>query len=140
MTENYTTDDGKSKILFEIKRQYPNDLKSIKSVGIPIDVHLAWFMSEGTYVTEYLVEPSFIIKELKQKCDMNLVETESFGNLIEIYRDFFENTAQSESVGATRKALMDMKELYNMNDPLNKSLYRYSVMNRYYIFRKGGQN
>jgi SAM-dependent methyltransferase len=137
LRENYTTDDGKNKLLFEIKRQYPEDIKSFKGLGIPIDVHMAWIMYEGIYVTEYLVEPAFIVNELQKKCGLRLVETETFGNIMEINRDFFQNTAQFESVPKTRKVLMDFKQIYNLDDPVNQSLHKYSVMNRYYIFRKG---
>ena len=138
----YISDDGQKKTLFDIVKKYPDnlDIKSLKSsdknFGIQIDVHNPMFMNEGEYITEYLVNPSFLINELKSKCNMRLVETESFQNLYYVYQDFFVNTAEYESKLETRKFFDNVKEFYNLNDEVTKSLFEFSRLNRYYIFQK----
>jgi SAM-dependent methyltransferase len=135
-------DEGQSRKLFEIIRKYDNkiDLSRLKTseenLGLAIDVHIPIFMDEGVYQTEYLVNPSFLIKELKTKCNMRLVESESFQNIYYVYEDFFKNTAQYESKSETRKFFNDVKQFYNLNDDITNKWFQYSKLNRYYIFQK----
>lgn len=141
ISRNYITEDGEKRILFDIVKKYPENLnisklKGDENLGIQIDVHLPMFMDEGVYLTEYLVNPSFIINELRTKCNMRLVETESFQNLYYVYQDFFNNTAQYESKQETRKFFNDVKEFYNSEDETTKNWFEYSRLNRYYIFQK----
>ncbi len=142
ITRDYINESGQKKILFDIVKKYPNDLninkmkKTDNHLGIQIDVHLPIFMEENTYHSEYLVIPSFLINELKTKCNMRLIETESFANLYYIYQDFFENTANYESKLETRKFFNDVKEFYNMNNSNNKNWFEYSKLHRYFIFQK----
>ena len=93
-------------------------------------------MDEGVYQTEYLVKPSFLINELKTKCNMRLIETESFQNLYYVYEDFFTHTANFESKLETRKFFNDVKEFYNKKDEITRDWFEYSKLNRYYIFQK----
>lgn len=137
----YITDDGEKRLLFDIVKKYPDSLNLSKTkgeanLGIQIDVHMPIFMDEGVYQTEYLVNPSFIINELRSKCNMRLVETESFQNLFYVYQDFFNNTAQFESKQETRKFFNDVKQFYNLEDETTKNWFEYSRLNRYYIFQK----
>jgi hypothetical protein len=141
ITRNYITDDGEKRILFDIVKKYPdsldiNKIKGDQNLGIQIDVHMPIFMDEGVYQTEYLVNPSFLINELRSKCNMRLVESESFQNLYYVYQDFFKNTAKYESKQETRKFFNDVKEFYNLEDETTKNWFEYSRMNRYYIFQK----
>jgi len=84
-----------------------------------------------------LVEPSYIISELSSKCNMRLIETESFGGFIETNRYLFEDVIQFESNERTKKSLYDWAAFYNDKDPLTASLKKYSQLHRYYIFRMG---
>ena len=135
-------DEGQQRKLFEIKRKYGNklDLSKLKTteqnLGLAIDVHMPIFMEEDVYQTEYLVNPSFLIRELKTKCNMRLVETESFQNIYYVYEDFFKNTANYESKSETRKFFNDVKQFYNLNDDITNKWFQYSRLNRYYIFQK----
>jgi hypothetical protein len=139
---DYISEDGKKNILFDIVKKYPNDLDLSKlnttesNLGIQVDVHLPMFMDEGVYLTEYLVRPQFLINELKTKCNMRLVETESFQNLYHVYQDFFENTSKYESKAETRKFFEGVKEFYNTKDEITRNWFEYSKLNRYYIFQK----
>jgi len=139
--KDYITEDGIKRPLFDIIKKYPElDIKTLKTeennLGIQLDVHISIFMDEGVYQTEYLVNPSFLIQELKTKCGLRLVETESFQNLYYVYQDFFNNTSQFESKIETRKFFNDVKQFYNQNDELNKNWFEFSKLNRYYIFQK----
>lgn len=141
VTKSYITEDGNKELLFDIIKKYPENslsksLTEETNLGKQIDVHLPIFMEEGTYVPEYLVNPPFLINELKTKCNMRLIETESFQNLYYVYEDFFKNTANFESKAETRKFFNDVKQFYDQNNELNKSWFEYSKMNRYYIFQK----
>ena len=142
ITREYIDDNGQKKILFDIIKKYPEDLninklkKSDNHLGIQIDVHLPIFMEENEYQSEYLVIPSFLINELKSKCNMRLIETESFANLYYVYQDFFQNTANYESKIETRKFFNDVKEFYNFNNAINKNWFEYSKLHRYFIFQK----
>ena len=132
--KNYISTDGENKVLFDIIKKY-NSIND-SDLGLQIDVHLPLFMDEGVYHSEYLVKPTFLINELKTKCNMRLIETESFQNLYYIYEDFFVNTANYESKLDTRKFFNDVKEFYNKKDDVTKDWFEYSKLTRYYIFQK----
>lgn len=133
-------EDGTSELLYDITKKYSNtSIKKLvgdENLGLAIDVHLPIFMEENVYRTEFLVKPSFLINELKTKCGMRLVETESFQNLYYVYEQFFKTTAQFESKLETRKFFADTKQFYNSDDVLAKGWFEYSKLNRYYIFQK----
>jgi SAM-dependent methyltransferase len=142
ITRDYITSDGQKRTLFDIVKKYPADtnlskLKTTESnLGLAIDVHIPIFMEEGVYQTEYLVNPSFLIRELKSKCNMRLVETESFQNIYYVYKDFFENTAEYESKSETRKFFANVKKFYDLKDETSRNWFEYSRHNRFYIFQK----
>ena len=134
ISKNYISKEGENKILFDIVKKYNSFDEA--DIGLQIDVHLPMFMDEGVYQSEYLVKPSFIINQLKTRCNMRLVETESFQNLYYVYEDFFQNTANFESKLDTRKFFNDVKLFYDKNDEISKDWFEYSKLNRYYIFQK----
>lgn len=130
----YTTDEGDKVLFFEAIKRY--DTKNLKKTGLAVDIHIKIFMEEDTYQTEYLVDKDFMIKELKEKCQMELVETELFENVYNNYKDFFENAVPFEEDARTRGFFMKVKEFYNMNDSVNRASFDMTKLNRYYIFRK----
>ena len=130
----YTADDGTQRYLFDIVKKYNTD--NLDQLGLPIDVHMPVFMQDGVYFTEYLVSPNFLMTSLKTNCNMRLVETNLFENLFNIYKDFFETTAQYEEKEETKKYFMNTKKFYNMEDENNKNWFDFSRLNRYYIFQK----
>lgn len=139
--KDYITDDGQKEMLFDIVKKYsgnldPSNLNPIENLGKQIDVHLPMFMAKGVYQTEYLVNPKFIISELKTKCNVRLVETELFQNLYYVYEDFFLNTAKYESKLETKKFFNNTKEFYDMKNPNTKSWFEFAKLNRYFIFQK----
>jgi hypothetical protein len=132
----YTDDLGKKKTLFEIVKKYVTGQKdSIRGTGNAIDVYMAWISQEGNYLTEYLVDKRFIEKELLESCDLELVDSDNFGNQRNIHKDFFENYAKYEEKDETKKFLGNVKEFYKLNE-VNNGCFVYNTLMRYYIFRK----
>lgn len=134
---HYTNDKGDKKILFELIKKFPNfEQNDVVGVGNALDVHVAWFMQEGNYMTEYLVDKNFIEKELLDECDLELVDTGMFDQLLNMHRDYFMNYAQYEENPETRNFLLNVKEYYNDKDDVNKGCYNNTRLTRYYVFRR----
>ena len=133
----FTNPTGEQKVLFEIVKKYENIKKGDDiGVGVPIDFHNALDFQEGVYITEYLVQKKFIEKELAQKCDLELVETDLFENQYIIHKDFFSGTFKSEDNEKTRKFLTDASEYYSIKSEVNSASYQLTRLYRYYVFRK----
>lgn len=132
----YYDDNGEKKILFDIVKKY--DEKSKEPLGNALDVHMAWLFDEGIYQTEYLVYPEFIIKSLKEKCSLELVETYEFENIFNDNKDFL-HVASEEEEGMSIKFFKDIYKFYTPTD-INVKCYNYSFFNRLYVFRKSETN
>ena len=131
LTEYYD-DNGEKKVLFDIIKKYDDNSKN--PLGNPIDVHMGWLFEEGVYQTEYLVYPEFIIKSLKEKCSMELVETYSFEDIFNDNKEFLKLSSEiEESI-----RIKFFKEIYKFYTPtdINSKCYTYSFLNRFYVFRK----
>ena len=136
----YTNTEGEQKIFFEILKRYEN-IKSDDNIGlgVAIDVHNALISQEGVYITEYLVQKEFLIKELFEKCKLELVDTDMFSNQFNKHKDYFTKIIEYEENPNTRQFLINVREFYDQNNEVNKSSYEMSKLNRYYIFRKQGK-
>lgn len=132
ITEYYTNNIGNKEILYDIQKKYTSD--NIKQLGLPINVLMSWISDE--YYTEYLVESNMLIKELKEKANLELVETNMFGSFYEMNREFLVNSTKYESINETNKWFSKTRLYYNAKDELNTSLLKYTKLTRYYIFRK----
>ncbi|CAH6421376.1 mRNA capping enzyme [uncultured virus] len=136
-TSYYTNQNGEQEVLFEIIKKYEKlDDNGIIGPGYAIDVYNSLILQEENYVTEYLVQKQFLEQEFLEKCDMQLVETDLFGNQFNIHEDYFKYVAQYEENVKTKKFLMNAAEYYNQKEEVNKASYQMSSLNRYYIFRK----
>ena len=128
----YYNDNGEKKILFDIVKKYDDNSKEM--FGNAIDVHMGWLFDEGVYRTEYLVYPEFLIKSLKEKCGMELVETYGFDEFFNDGREFLKLSSEiEESI-----RIKFFKETYKFYTPseINTKCYGYSFLNRFYVFRK----
>jgi len=132
--ESYYFDEGKQTKFFEIKKLYNE--KNIDKFGLKLDVHISSFMNPNTYITEYLVSKDFLIKELKEKCNLELVETELFENIYNNHKHFFNEIPEVESNQSSKSYFMTVKEIYDLSDNLNKASFEMSRLNRFYIFHK----
>jgi len=121
-------------------------------LGLGIDVYNATVNTKGQYFTEYLVDPDFLQKEFKNKCNMQLVESDLFYNIFNLYKKYFTIQMTSEDydylVGDNVKNHEKIVKYYQSLDPnkkshflteeidLNLAAFKMSSLNRYYIFRK----
>ena len=131
ITNEYLSKDGNKSILFDINRLYSSDVKNLKQTGLAIDVLMKW-ITDDDYYKEYLVDADFLIEKMK-KNGLSLIETDTFENLFDIYRDYLVNSTEFESINETNKFLSKVKKFYNdeyINFP------NYSFLTRYYIFQK----
>jgi len=131
--DEYYDNNGDKTLLFDIIKKYDDSNKS--KLGNAIDVHMAWLFEEGVYRTEYLVYKDFIIKSLKERCNLELVETCLFKDMFNNARDFLKLSSEIEEDIRRRKFFKDVYAYYNPSD-INKKCYEYSFLNRFYIFRK----
>ena len=138
-TQDYTDENGKSKILFEITKKYdkPKDKNVVIGPGNPIDVYLAWFCLEGRPLTEYLVDSEFVVKDLLDSCNLELVDTDSFENQLLINKPYLTQYAKFEDIAETRKFLADVAGFYKI-DNINDGCKIWNSLMRYYVFRKKG--
>lgn len=128
----YYDDNGEKKVLFDIVKKYDDNSK--EQLGNAIDVHMAWLFEDGVYQTEYLVYPEYIIKSLKEKCSMELVESYGFGEIFNDNKDFLKLCSEIEE-SVRIKFFKDVQKFYNPTD-INQKCYSYSFLNRFYVFRK----
>jgi SAM-dependent methyltransferase len=128
----YYDDNGEKKVLFDIVKKYDDNSKNL--LGNAIDVHMGWLFEDGVYQTEYLVYPEFIIKSMKEKCSMELVETYTFEDIFNDNKDFLKLSSEIEE-SIRIKFFKDIYKFYTPTD-INKKCYSYSFLNRFYVFRK----
>jgi len=133
--EYYTDNDGNKKIFFEIIKKYDKINEYPIGLGYTIDVHLSWISFENVFVSEYLVDKDFLIRELYKDCNMVLVETDLFENQYNIHKEYFSKYAKFESNEKTRKTLLDVAEYYKDNKFLD-GCKKFTNFNRFYIFKK----
>ena len=132
-SEYFTDDNGNKQILFTIK-----DVSIGNQPGLDqaYDFFTAMFMNEGSFETEYLVYPEFIEEEFKKKCNLSLIDSMSFKDLMDQQETFFLNTTNSESDLKRKKFLDNVVSFYNEKSSLNEASKQFSHLNRYYVFQK----
>jgi SAM-dependent methyltransferase len=136
----YYTTDGEKKVFMEIVKKF-NTPKVTKGehhkvgLGFAIDVYNSLISNEGTYITEYLVGKEFLIDELKQKCNMSLVDTMLFDQLFEANRDNITRISSYLENEKTKSFLQNVGAYYEPTE-FNKECFKITRLNRYYIFRK----
>ena len=100
-------------MFFEIVKKFNNINKDeIIGLGQAIDIFDATKFEEGNYVTEYLVDKRFLTKSLKEKCNMELIETGMFDTIFNINKGFFNDTYKHESIDKTKKFFEDAVKFY----------------------------
>lgn len=133
-TTYYTDQRGNKQKLFELKKYQAFGQKPYKT-GIALELFAAWMFNDDRYVTEYLVDKDFIVPDLEKDCDLVLVETDTFDNQYEIQRDYLLNYAKYDENKDTRNFLLNAASYYEHNE-LNGACFKYTELERYYIFRK----
>ncbi len=135
-TEWYTDDSGDKKKLFEITKQFELSKKDspIFGTGNCILFYFASFMKENKPIPEYLVHPKFLENELKEKCNLKLIESESFEKIYNIHKEYFKNVAPMEKDPRHHRNLNNIATYYDMSNGMNKSSFQLTKLYRYYIF------
>jgi SAM-dependent methyltransferase len=134
--QKYTTDEGVSKKFFEYKSSYDYKTKDINRTGLSYNAFVTMLKEEGNYDTEYLVTEDFLKKSLKEKCNMDLVESTSFYDIYKQKTKFFEDVAPKEENVNSKNYFMKVSEFYNQEDSVNQASLEFSKLHKYYVFKK----
>jgi SAM-dependent methyltransferase len=135
----YTSKEGTKQKFMHVVSKY--DIKNnINTPGLAIDIYNSTFMEEGTTRIEYLIPRDFIIKEFKEKCNLELVEAENFQNIYHVFKNFFVDTSKYEANPKTRDYFNDVKKYYDLSDEINKASFELTRLNKLYVFQKRENN
>lgn len=142
---SYTDNSGNKNVFAEIVKLYDDEsMKNIMSnpYGHGIKVYNSTISDDP--VEEYIVDYDFLIKSLKEKCNLDLIESDTFFNLFHLYKGYF----GSKGGEKTNKQQKLIREFYQMLNPSFKDSYSagdiestkasfaFSSLNRYYIFKR----
>ena len=133
----YDTIKGEKKLLFEIKKKY-ND-NSVDSYGNTIDVHMSWLSEENIFNSEYLVNFDFVVKSLKDNCNLELIESDYFKTIYDDSYEYIKSVCENERSDNHSLGNLDFisKVIKFYEDtPLNKVHKEISDLYRYYVFKK----
>jgi hypothetical protein len=125
----YITKDGDKKVFFEIRKKFSLKDNTIRT-GHAIDVHNSWISEEGVYIAEYLLGKEFVTKQLKEKCNLKLIESKLFSDIYTEKKDYFKKESEKE------RHLKNVVDYYDEDDDINKKSMNVTRLNRYYIFKK----
>jgi hypothetical protein len=133
-SEYFTDETGTKRALFTIKNV---SIKESEGLDQAIDFYTAIFMPEGRFETEYLVYPDFFIKEMKERCNLKLIESVRFKDLMELEKNFFMSSIEAEADIRRKKFLEeDVKKFYTGTGELHEASVKLSQLNRFYVFQK----
>jgi acylphosphatase len=121
-------------VFHDIIKKY--ETQKIYKFNNAIDVHVSRFMEPGSYMTEYLVDKRFIIPELKEKCNLELIDTELFENVYNNIDSYINIITNYENKISMKEFLEKLKLYYDMTNDINKECFKITKLNRYYVFRK----
>ena len=131
----YSNKEGTKNKFFHVIGKYDiND--SIDKTGLAVDFYNSSFQEEGNSMIEYLITNKFVVESFKEKCGLELVETENFQNIYNSFKSFFTNTAKYEENIKTRAYFEGIAKFYDLNDEVNKASFELSRLNRLYVFQK----
>ncbi len=137
-TSHYTDDKGDKKVLFDIKTNI--DMKTYNknniNIGDAFEIHTSWTagLDAESYVTEYMISKEQLIKDLSKDCNLELIDTDTFGNQYEMHKDTIVNYSRYNNK-PTQESLSKVKQYYENNE-MNTECLKYTRLQRYVIFRK----
>lgn len=145
-----TNNNGVKSTFCEIVKMYTDSAPV--GLGLGIDVYNSTVNIPGQYYSEYLVDPEFLEKSFNEKCGMELVETDLFYNIFNLYKTYFTipmiPNKMDYLVGDSKTNHEKIMKYYMTLDPKNKSqflsedvdanlaAFDMSSLNRYYVFKK----
>lgn len=135
--KEYIDSNGKVQILFEIRKKFTMkiDPKTILGPGNGIEVYMSWLSEEGRFLTEYLVDPRFFVKDLLDECGLELIDTDSFENQLAIHEPFITHYVKYEEGDETRQFTEKVSKFYQRSSQ-NDGAKVWNGLFRYYVFRK----
>ena len=138
---SYTDNNGNKSTFAEVVKMFDDADKS--NFGLAIDLYNSTISNPGVYITEFLAEPSFLIKSLDDNCGLELIETDTFFNLFNIYKKYFTNSSPTNSkqdkiISTYYKSLNpEFLNLFGTEEiEINKASFLFSSLNRYYVFKR----
>lgn len=131
----FSSKEGELETLFDIVKKY-DKLSNIIGPGNAVDIFDARIHQEGKYVPYYLVQNNFIIKELAEKCNMELIETDLYENQYWIGEEYFNSYYKYEENALTRKFLQSVADFYDRNSEESRAAVKLMSLYRFYIFQK----
>ena len=111
-------------------------MKDINKTGLSYEANIAMFQEEDSYYTEYLVPDKLIIKTLKERCNLSLIESESFYNIYLNKESFFKEVALNEENRQSKVYFTKISKFYDQEDSINKAGLEFSKLHKYFIFKK----
>ena len=128
-------ENGETKIIAEIIKKYNEDNTS--PYGNTISVYMDWISQKGVYLDEFIVDPKFIIKSLKDNCNMELIEMDNFENMYENYEPYLKNIHLNDITDPFKnKHFSEGTYKFYSDSPKNKPYKDYSFLSCYYVFKK----
>ena len=128
-------ENGETKLIAEIIKKYNDDNKS--PYGNTISVYMDWISQKGVYHDEFIVDPKFIIKSLKDNCDMDLIEMGNFEDVYENSEAYLKNIHLNDKKDPfTNKKFAEGTYKFYSDTPKNNVYKKYSFLSCYYVFKK----
>jgi hypothetical protein len=135
-TSMYTDEDGVRQKFFEIIKKFNIENNYYKDEpGQAVDFYMSWMHNEGTYATEYIVSPSYLINIMKQ-ADCALIDTDLFVNLYNINKEWFSKVIEHESNEKNYEFYQKVAKFYGELKGADKESLIWNELWRYYIFKK----
>ena len=127
--------NGEKKLIAEIVKKYNDNSKD--PYGNTIGVYMSWISEAGVYIDEFIVDSKFIIKSLKDNCNMDLIETDDFENVYENNKEYLKNNGITDKTDpfANNNFAKNVYSFYD-DSPLNSIFKEYSFLSCYYVFKK----
>lgn len=150
MTISYTDNMGRKNVFFEIVKIYSDNNANNFGLGMAIDLYNSLISNPGNYNREFLVFPEFLTESLRKNCGLELVETDTFYNLFNLYKNYFlqENLEEYVARDISEKRYHEIRNFYVQLRPEHPDVvtadmalasFKFSMLNRYYIFKKTGK-
>lgn len=133
--QDYLDKNGNLKKLFKYTATYDTKNNNNK-LGLSYNAYVALFMEEGNYEVEYIVPNEYIVKSLKDKCNLELIESDNFYSIYEKQKSFFENVAPNEEKEESRRYFANVAKYYNLEDNFNKACIEFTKLHCVYVFKK----
>jgi len=131
----YITKNGEKILYHDIIKKY-NDNQKIFGIGNQIDVHISKFMNEGEYRPEYLIDRRFLIPELKNKCNLDLIDEGYFEDIYNGMKSYIENIGDVEQKPDMKKYWVNkMIKMYDLDKDEVVQTLKISNLNKYYVFK-----